>query len=399
MQFSYKALSCDGKLSTGQAEAHDAVDLENKLKTRNLELIRCHTRHRPLFLKRNTVAPRELIHFCFHLEHLTRAGIPILDGLKDLRDTTENPGFRQIVSDVIGDIENGQSISQAMAAHPNAFDAIFVSLIRAGEESGQLPATLNNLSETLKWEDEIAAQTRKLLLYPSFVASIVVGATIFLMLYMVPQLKVFLNSAGQPLPFQTRLLFWVSESIAESWAYFLASALGGGLTFKAILHSSTTFQRRIDAFKLTLPILGPTLAKIELSRFANTFAMLYGAGISVLEAIAITREVVGNLAIQHGLDAVERSIREGRNIAGAFAETGLFPPLVIRMLQIGESTGGLDSVLLNISYFYTRDVKESIGRLQAMIEPTLTVVMGGLLGWIMLALIGPIYDVIGQVKL
>ncbi len=397
MRFAYKALDRDGRLSTGQAEANDALDLERHLSAQELELIRCSTRRSDNWLGLRRVQRRELINFCFHLEHLTRAGIPIIDALRDLCQATEAPAFRQTVARLVADIEEGKSISQAMLAHPATFDPVFISLVRAGEASGQLPDTLHGLSDTLKWEDELSTQARKLLLYPGFVASVVLAATIFLMLYMVPQLKSFIASTGQALPIQTRLLFSVSALISAQWPLLLALPLFAIILGRVILGKNDDARLWLDGAKLKLPILGSSLQKIALSRFASTFAMLYGSGITVLEAIATTQGVVGNEAIRRALQQAEQAIIEGQNVAGAFQATGLFPPLVIRMLQIGESTGGLDTALRNVSYFYNRDVKTSIERIQAMIEPSLTVLMGLLLGWIMLALIGPIYDVVSQV--
>lgn len=397
MLFAYKALDRKGMLCTGQAEATDATELDMRLKSMELELIHCSPRRFSAWLRPRRVAHRELINFCFHLEHLTRAGVPIIDGLRDLCEAIEAPAFRQTVSALVTDVEGGQTISQAMARHPAAFAPVFISLIRAGEESGQLPETLASLGDTLKWEDELNAQARKLLIYPGFVASIILAATVFLMLYMVPQLKSFIASTGQALPLQTRLLFALSTLIGSHWPLLVASPILVTAVCRVILNKHYAARLWLDGIKLKLPILGPSLQKIALSRFANTFAMLYGSGISVLEAIATTQSVVANEAIRVALQQAEQSILEGDNIAGAFQATGLFPSLVIRMLQIGESTGRLDTVLRNVSYFYNRDVKTSIDRLHAMIEPCLTLLLGALLGWIMLALIGPIYDVVSQV--
>ena len=166
-----------------------------------------------------------------------------------------------------------------------------------------------------------------------------------------------------------------------------------------ILRSNPQARLRMDGIKLELPVLGPILKKIILSRFANTFAMLYASGIPILESIRTTQDIVGNQVVRQALERAEQSIREGRNVAAAFHDVGLFPPLVVRMLRVGESTGGLDKALLNVSYFYTRDVKESVSKAQALIEPMLTLFMGLLLGWIMLSVIGPIYDVISKIPL
>jgi type IV pilus assembly protein PilC len=235
-------------------------------------------------------------------------------------------------------------------------------------------------------------------MYPAFVATIVLTATFFLMIYMVPQLKMFVKNMGQSLPMHTQILFFISDLLVNYWFLFLLTPILAFGALYAFVHSNPIARLQMDDIKLRLPVIGPILKKIILSRFANTFAMLYASGIPILESIKTTQHIVGNLAVKKALERVEQSIREGRNVAGAFHDVGMFPPLVVRMLRVGENTGGLDKALLNVSYFYTRDVKESVGRAQAMIEPALTLFMGALLGWIMLSVIGPIYDVISKIK-
>ena len=398
MIFDYKAVSAEGRMTYGRLDAINLIDLEMRLKRMNLDLVTGHpVQHRALFGARGVPRP-ELINFCFHLEQLTRSGVPILDGLTDLRDSIEHPRFREVMAGLIESIEGGQTLSQAMTEHPEVFSQVFSNLIRAGEASGQLPDVLASLSESLKWEDELASHTKKLLMYPAFVATIVLAATFFLMIYMVPQLKVFVRNMGQTLPPHTQLLFFISDLLVNYWYLFLALPLIAFVVGLQLVRTNPLARLRFDGIKLRMPVLGPILSKIVLSRFASTFAMLYASGIPVLESIRTTQDIVGNRVIRRGLERVEQSIREGRNVAAAFHDVGLFPPLVVRMLRIGESTGGLDKALLNVSYFYNRDVKESVGKAQAMIEPMLTLFMGALLGWIMLSVIGPIYDVISKIK-
>ncbi len=398
MLYDYKAVSPEGRITYGRLDAINLVDLEMRLKRMHLDLVTgAPIKQRALFGGHKVPRP-ELINFCFHLEHLTRAGVPILDGLTDLRDSVDHPRFREVMAGLIEGIEGGQTLSQAMSAHPDVFNQVFGNLIRAGETSGQLPDVLASLTESLKWEDELVSHTKKLLMYPAFVASIVLSATFFLMIYMVPQLKMFVKNMGQVLPPHTKLLFFVSDLLVAYWYVFLLLPVIGLIAGQAILRSNPLARFRLDSLKLRLPLVGPILKKIILSRFANTFAMLYASGIPVLESIRTTQNVVGNLVVRKALERVEMSIREGQNVAGAFKDVGLFPPLVVRMLRIGESTGGLDKALLNVSYFYNRDVKESVGKAQALIEPMLTLFMGALLGWIMLSVIGPIYDVISKIK-
>lgn len=398
MLFDYKAVSTEGRMIHGRLDAINLIDLEMRLKRMELDLVTgTLLQNRNLFSNRSIPRP-ELINFCFHLEQLARAGVPILEGLTDLRDSIEHPRFREVIAGLIESIEGGQTLSEAMSMHPSVFGQVFVNLIRAGESSGQLPEVLVSLTESIKWEDELSSHTKKLLMYPAFVATIVLSATFFLMVYMVPQLKLFVKNMGQTLPTHTKLLFFISDLLVNYWYLFLALPLliiGG---FYLFIRNNPIARRQMDDLKLRVPVIGPILKKIILSRFANTFAMLYASGIPVLESIKTTQHIVGNLAVRKALEHVEQSIREGRNVAAAFHDVGMFPPLVVRMLRVGENTGGLDKALLNVSYFYTRDVKESVSRAQSMIEPALTLFMGALLGWIMLSVIGPIYDVISKIK-
>ena len=398
MLFDYKAVSMEGRMVFGRIDAINLVDLEMRLKRMDLDLVTGRPiDHHTLFGSRKIPRP-ELINFCFHLDQLARAGVPILEGLADLRDSIENPRFREVIAGLIESIEGGQTLSQAMAGHPSVFSKVFVSLIRSGEATGQLPEVLSSLNESHKWEDELASHTKKLLMYPAFVGTIVLGATFVLMIYMVPQLKQFVKNMGQALPPQTQLLFFVSDLLVGYWWLFLSLPVLAVVVGQLVLRSNPLARLRLDGMKLALPIFGPILKKIILSRFANTFAMLYAAGIPILESIRTTQDIVGNRVVRKALVRVEQSIREGQNVAGAFHDAGLFPPLVVRMLRVGENTGGLDKSLRNVSYFYNRDVKESVEKAQTLIEPMLTLFMGALLGWIMLSVIGPVYDVISKIK-
>jgi type IV pilus assembly protein PilC len=399
MQFDYKAVSAEGRTILGRIDALNMVDLEMRLRRMELDLITGSPVDTGRRLGGRKVPRRDLINFCFHLDQLARAGVPILEGLADLRDSVENPRFREVIAGLIEGIEGGQTLSLAMADHPAVFNEVFVSLIRAGEATGRLPEVLTSLSESLKWEDELAAHTRKLLMYPAFVGTIVLAATAFLMIYMVPQLKLFVRNMGQVLPLQTQLLFAFSDLLVTYWWAFLLAPVLVVLAVQVALQTDPLARLRLDRLKLSLPLVGPILKKIILSRFAGTFAMLYASGIPVLDSIRATQDIVGNEVVRKALESVEHNVRDGQNVAGAFAQVGLFPPLVVRMLRIGENTGGLDKALGNVSYFYNRDVKESVEKAQALIEPMLTLFMGGLLGWIMLSVIGPIYDVISRIKM
>ena len=382
----------------GRIDALNLVDLEMRLKRMELDLIDGDPLNERRLLGPAGIPRRELIHFCFHLEMLVRSDVPIIEGLGDLRDTIDHPRFREVIASLIESIEGGQRLSQAMEGQPKVFDKVFISLIAAGETSGRLPEILRSLTESLKWEDELVAQSKKVLMYPLFVATIVLIATGFLMTQLVPQLKHFVTNMGQTLPAQTRALFFVSDMLVAYWYVLLALPLLIVVATVFVLRTNPLARIRFDAMKLKLPFVGEILRKIILSRFANTFALLYTSGIPVLESIGSTQNIVGNLVIRQGLERVEQLISEGQNVTTAFHSAGFFPPLVIRMMRIGETTGELAVALTNVSYFYNRDVKESVEKVQQLIEPMLTVVLGLVLGWIMLSVLGPVYDIISRMK-
>lgn len=399
LRFQYKAIDDRGRTVLGRMAAANDSDLEMRLSRMGLEVINFREASaNSIRLGSGKVGRQDLITFCFHLEQLTRAGVPILEGLADLRDSVENARFREVVSSLYEDIEGGKTLSEALAAFPQIYSKVFVNLIRAGEKSGMLPDVLRELTENLKWQDELAAQTKKIIMYPAFVGCVVLGAVFFLMTYLVPQLTTFIQTMGEELPLHTRALIVVSRAVSNYWYVVLASPFVAFFLIRYLARVSPAVRYRIDDWKLRIWPVGPVLRKILMSRFTTNFALLYTAGITVMEAIRICRDLVDNTVIEEALDRVLHQIGEGVGLTTSFENTGLFPPLVVRMLRVGENSGALDEALTNVSYFYNRDVKESIEKVQTMIEPALTVILGALLGWVMLSVLGPIYDIMGKIK-
>jgi type IV pilus assembly protein PilC len=396
--YTYKAVDPRGKHIIGRTEALNLFDLEQRLLRMELDLITGAPSGQKSKLFGGRVARQDLINFCFHLEQLTTSGVPVLEGLVDLRDSVEAPRLREVVAGLVESIEGGRSLSQALAEFPEVFSKVFVSLVRSGEQTGKLPAVLTGLTETLKWEDEIASQTRKLLMYPIIVGTIVLGVTFFLMLYIVPQMVSFIRSMGQAIPWYTQALIFVSEGLRDYWWAVLATPFVAWYALRLAMKSNPAIAYAVDSYKLRIVMIGPILRKIILSRFASSFAMMYASGITVLDAIRSCEEIVGNKVLELALRTAGQQIAEGKSLTVAFQELDLFPPLVIRMLRIGENTGGLDKALTNVTYFYNRDVRDSVTRLQAGIQPLLTLVLGLLLLWVMMAMLGPVYDSFTKLK-
>jgi type IV pilus assembly protein PilC len=398
--YHYKAIDGTGRSAKGTLDAANEVDLELRLRRMGLDLIVC----RQLAAasgsgSRGTVSRRDLIAFCYDMEQITRSGIPLAEGLRDLRDSVDTPRFREILTAILEDMEGGKLLSQCLAAHPSVFGAVFVSLVRAGEQTGRLTEVFENLGGALRWQDELASQTMRLLAYPLLVLVVVLGVLVFLLMYLVPQVVGLLKTMGVAMPIQTRVLIALSGFTVKYWYLLVGVPIVAG-TFAVVAVKSNPRARFVwDGLKLRLPVVGQILQKIILARFANFFALMYRSGITVLDAIKTCEDIVANKVIADGLARAGQQINAGDSLTDTFQRLGLFPPLVIRMLRTGESTGALDTALLNVSYFYTRDVRESVDKALKLLEPMLTLVLGGILAFIMFAVLTPVYEVIGKVKI
>lgn len=398
--YNYKAIDKLGRPAMGQIDALNEVDLEIRLERMGLDLITFRTAKKSTSLfNSNKVSNQDLVMFCFQMQQLSSAGVPLLECLNDMRESNTNPYFQKVLGAVTAEVEGGKLLSEALAEHPSVFSDVFVSLINAGEQTGQLPVVFNNLFETIRWQDELMSQTKKLLAYPAFVAVVVLGAVAFLMTYLVPQMVSFLRNMGQELPWNTKLLIAVSNAFVNYWWLFIGLPVLLVLGLATMIKSNPLARYRFDMLKLNMPVTGPILHKIIMARFARYFALMYQTGIPILDAIKICENIVGNRVVADALSRAHAQINAGDSMSESFQNAGLFPPLVVRMIKVGENTGALDKSLLNISYFYDRDVNDSMQKMLKMIEPALTVVLGAILAFIMFSVLGPVYDSFSKLKI
>jgi type IV pilus assembly protein PilC len=398
--YNYKAVDQTGRPAQGEIDALNEIDLELRLEKIGLDLItfRQVTKSASLF-SRKKVSHKDLMMFCFQLEQLTSSGVPLLDGLIDLRDSTSNLHFQKVIGGLVSEVEGGRMLSQAMAEYPNVFSHVFVSLVQAGEQTGRLPEVFDNLAATLRWQDELVSQTKRLLAYPTFVLVVVLAAVAFLMSYLVPQMVSFLQNMGQELPLETRVLIFMSNSFVSYWWIIVSAPVLLAIVVAIMVRRSAEARYKFDYVKLRIPVVGDILQKIILARFARYFALMYQTGIPILDAIKTCEEIVANRVVADALSRAQQQINAGDSMSESFRNAGLFPPLVVRMIRVGEGTGGLDKSLLKISYFYDRDVNESIEKMMKLIEPTLTVILGGILAFIMFSVLGPVYDSFGKLNI
>lgn len=398
--YKYKAVDATGKIILGSLDAGNVADLELRLEKMEMDLV-TYKQKQPgadLF-GRNKVGRRDLINFSFYLEQLTQAGVPILEGLADLRDGEENPTFRDVVTGVIEAIEGGKSFSQALELYPNIFDNVFTSLIKVGERSGKMSEVLVDITETLKWQDELMAKAKKIMTYPAVSGSLVLAVLMFMMIFLVPDIMSGIVGLGGKIPFETRALMATSRFLVDYWYLVIGTPFVVFIVVSYYYRTSSKAKFKIDGMLLKLWVIGPVSEKIKISRFTRYFALMFASGITVLDAIELSKSVVSNTVLEDGIDRAWQQISEGGSISESFKNIGIFPPLVVRMLRVGETSGQMDKSLRNVSYFFDRDINDSIDNLEPIVQTAMMSTIGLFVLWLVMAVMGPIYDTVSTIQL
>ncbi|MCB9979145.1 MAG: type II secretion system F family protein [Rhodospirillales bacterium] len=405
-KYKYKAINRKGRTVRGVIGAASEADLYSQLQVAGLELVQCRQMgggsSGVSTLLRKKIKIRDLIQLFMHMEQMQSAGVPMLDALADIRDSTDNTMLRDMMSEIHRDVSEGSSLSEAMLKHPKVFKPLYISLVASGEETGNLTVAYLNLVKFLKWVDLMQSKVRKATRYPMIVTVVVILTITIMMGYVVPQIVGFIKNLDQELPFYTTSLMATSDFFANPLFHLFDVPVPGGaivlatpvalyFIVKYLKKVSEAFAYRVDALFLKLPIMGPLIRKINVARFCQTFAALFSSGIDVLNALRSARNTVGNLALSDALEQVQVRVRSGEPLSAAFNASGEFPSMVVRMIRVGEESGNLTVVLEQVAEFYTNDVDEAVQGLITMIEPLLTAVLGIMILWIAVAVFGPIY--------
>ncbi|SDF75164.1 type IV pilus assembly protein PilC [Limimonas halophila] len=393
--FRYRAISDTGRKVTGKLAAASEADLDQHVEELGYELIdsrRISGRGGGRSFLPQRVRTRELIEFCIDMEELIRAGVPVLDAVQDIRDSTSSDKLRDVLSDVARDLGNGIVLSGAFANHPETFDTLFVGVISAGERSGDLENAFNHLAQHLRWSDEMNKRIRAAARYPAFTLVTTIALAGAMMIFLVPQLQAFLTNMQIELPLMTRALMATSDFVQAFWWLILLVPSVTVMLFVLGYRRDHRIATAIDQLMLRLPVIGVTLRKIAMSRFAHFFTIMYKSGVGILECLETARGVVVNRALANSLADARTRVEQGSTLTDALRETGEFPDMVVRMVRVGEQAGSLDKALESVSGFYDRDVRDAVQQLVDSVQPTLTLVIGALLAWIVLAVLGPMYD-------
>jgi len=375
--YHYKAVDAEGKVIKAEHQADNELELEDFIEKESLDLISYRIKKTSLIsFEKQKLERKEIISMVIQLEQLTKSGVPLIEGLKDLRDSYPKGYFKKILSQLVTSIEGGKTFSEALQEFEKDFDTTFVALIAIGEESGELPKILKDMGVTFRWLDELMGKMTKILIYPAIVATIVLIVTVFLMVFLVPDIVSFVQDMGTNIPLHTKALIATSNFIINFWWLLLALVVSSIVLPKILAKKFVAVATYFDSIKLKLPIVGDAMLKIKLARFASYMALLYASGITILRSLDICRALMSNKVIENAIDNVKAGIAEGKSISQSFEEAKFFPALVVRMVKVGENTGNMDEALHNVNDFFNQEVDDAINKIEPSIGPVLTVIMG-----------------------
>lgn len=398
--YQYTGMNRFGKRVNGHIQAINPQDLEQRLTALSVDLIAFKEVKPGLLasLGKRKVEKRDVIVITTQFRQLLSAGVPLMEILDDLRNTYESDAVREMLGAIYEAMEGGSLFSEALANYQKEFGTVYISLVAVGEQTGQLEKILVNLETMMKWEQTMTAKAKKVMIYPSIVALVVLGVVILMMVFVVPELVGFIQEMGGELSFATLSLISVSGFMQAYLLEILLAPFVIYFTLLAWVSRSKDFQLKLDEWVFKLSIVGPVMYNIKIARIANTLGVMYAAGVNFTEALRMSAKVAGNLYLAQNVEQAIRLIEDGMPIYKAFEQATVFPSMGLRMLKVGELSGNMDEALSNVSEYYDGEAKEMIDKIEPAIEPILTIVMAIVVGWVMMAVLGPVYDTISQVQ-
>jgi type IV pilus assembly protein PilC len=348
-------------------------------------------------LRPGRVKLKELSIFCRQFATMVNSGLPILRSLAILAGQTDSDELAKVVTAVRLDVEQGASLSLAMAKHPKAFNDLFIAMVKSGETGGVLDDVLLSLADMIEKEVKLRSKIKAAMTYPVAVLGLVILIMSAMLLFVVPQFKGIYAQLGGKLPLPTQILLSMSDALKGYW--YIVGALVALVVFLFRRYKRTEPGRaQIDAIKLKVPVFGPLFHKTALSRFSSTLGMLLKSGVPILQALDIVSDTVNNKVISKAVVATQASVRQGESIAKPLTKFPVFPGMVVQMLAVGEETGQIDSMLEKVAEFYNAEVEAQVDALTSLIEPLLIAVIGGCVGAAVVALYMPMFNIIKLIK-
>ena len=323
------------------------------------------------------------------------AGLPLVQCLEILGTQAEDRNFGEVILATRADVESGLSLADAMKRHPKTFDSLFTNMIAAGEAGGILDAILKRLATYIEKAVKLKGQVKSAMVYPIAVV-VIAGVVVGLILWkVIPTFASLFAGLGADLPLPTRVVIALSNGLVRYGPFLIAGMVGLGFAFKSY-YATPNGRMMIDSIVLKLPVLGLMMRKIAVARFCRTLSTLLSSGVSILEALEITARTAGNAVVEAAIMTTRKSIEGGETIAAPLKQTAVFPPMVVQMISVGESTGALDTMLSKIADFYEEEVDVAVAGLLTLLEPIMIALLGGVVGGIVIAMYMPIFDMISK---
>lgn len=389
--YRYTAIDQLGRQQRGCMDVPSEQSLVACLQQQELELL-TYKLGQPLFRRQPRVNSAVLIVFCIQMEQLLQAGVPLLQAIAELAEQSEHKSLHAALRILYRDLEAGRLLSQAFQAQANIFPPLFGQLVDAGERTGQLSEIFGHLTRTLSWQAELLAQIRRGLTYPAVLCIMVAVAAYVMLTFLVPQMASFLQGLGQELPWSTRLLLTLSDGVMAygGWMLLGMVLLVGALIL--IVRNSPKAALLLDQCLLKIPVFGRLLHQLVLARLCRFLGLMYQTGIPLLQALEWCQPLLQQRVMALALADVHQRVQAGESLTSSFKATLQFPPLMLRMLSVGETTGALDRMLLQLAAFYDREVQSQLQTLLRLLEPALTISLGLMLLFLMAAVMLPVYD-------
>ena len=397
MTFLYRAVTAQGKFSEGKLEAADKRTAVSKLEAMGLIPVSLDQPvHSKPSLLRNVqirgISRRDILFFTEQLATLIHAGLPLDRALTITAETAQKSAFRAVIQSVLKQIKGGKSLAEALAAHPKQFSRLYVNMIRAGEAGGVLGPILARLVEFEQAADEMRGYLVSSLIYPCLLAAVGVGSIGILVYFVIPKFGSIFADAGAAIPAGTLALLWFSEVTRAYWWVVVTALVVVVVSLRTWVHSPTG-SRQWDAIRIRLPLLGPTLLKIEVARFARTLGTLTASAVPLISAVRIVQQVVRNQIVAEAISKIADGAKRGEGVARPMRETGVFPDLAVHLVEVGEETGRIDSMLLQVADTYDKDVRTSVKALTSVFEPAVILVMGVIIGTVILSMLMAIFSI------
>jgi len=398
MEYQYKAKDEEGRTITGLMEADDEEALAIVLDGRNLVLVEAGpAKKKDAVTRAGRIKARDILSFTLDMSTILSSGIPITSGLSDLAAASEHSKLQHIIEDVLASINAGSSLSAALERHPRVFDTLYVSIVRAGETSGNLDRVLGDLAVFLEWKADLRRDVTQAMIYPLMVLGAITGLIILLATVVFPQFATVLRQSKGPIPIPTQILFFLSAAFRLYW-WALLGGITGTVTAFWLWIRTPNGHAKFDAFKLRIPVIGNLVRDIALSRFCHFFQILFSAGVDISETLSLVEMLVGNSVLAEATRIVRNEIRAGNSLSASLADTGKFPTMVVRMFHIGEASGQLVGSLQKTCRYYDKDIPATIKRVFSIMEPVLYVFLAVIVLTVALAIYLPLYQMMGSLS-